>query len=350
MVMNLADRIQSFEMLGDRLRRYDDQSADVGLVPLIEASRASSARNPWFTPEHVRTALKSLGQALKREDLDRWLSGYEKRMDRACTPKTIGVVMAGNIPAVGFHDFMCVLISGHKLQAKLSSSDDRLLPAMAHILADSMPEWEDYITFTTGRLEKFDAIIATGNTNTSRYFEYYFGRYPHIIRKNRNSIAVLNGLESRQDLQNLADDILLFFGMGCRSVSKVYVPPGYDFLPLITTLGKYSHFINHNKFCNNYEYFKSIFLVNRVPFLDTGFLLLKEDTGTASRIAVLHYEYYDHPEELAGRIIREKESIQCVISTMPLPVKTLRPGEAQNPALWDYADQVDTMEFLISSV
>jgi hypothetical protein len=346
--MNPADRIKSFELLGDRLRRYHENITGADMMALVNAAGLASIQNPWFTPEHIRVALNNLGQALTIENLNRWLSPYEKRMEDGSHRRNIGVVMAGNIPVVGFHDFLCVLISGNKLIAKLSSSDDQLLPAMATILTDHMPEWHDNIKFTMGKLENFDAIIATGATNTSRYFELYFGKYPHIIRKNRNSIAVLNGSESNQDLQNLADDIMLFFGMGCRSISKVFVPSGYDFSPLIQALGKYDHFTNHNKYRNNYEYYKSIFLVSQVPFTDTGVLLLKEDHAIASRIAVLHYEYYVNPDEVTVNIRENDEVIQCVISNMGLPVKSLHPGEGQNPALWDYADQVDTMEFLLS--
>lgn len=345
--MDLTDRIKSFEMLGDKLRRYDENSSAIDLLPLAEAARSASGRNPWFTPEHIRVALSNLGRLLAHENFNSWLSVYEERLERISNPMKIGVVMAGNIPAVGFHDFLCVLVSGHKLLAKLSSADDRLLPTMANILKDYMPEWHDYISFTE-KLEKFDAIIATGSTNTSRYFEFYFGKYPHIIRKNRNSVAVLAGNETNSDLQNLAGDIMLFFGMGCRSVSKIYVPAGYDFSPLIQVLGKYNCYLDHNKYRNNYEYFKSVFLVSQVPFIDTGSILLKEDHSIASRIAVLHYEFYQNTDEVAHNISENLESIQCVVSKMALPIKSSFFGEAQNPALCDYADQVDTMEFLLS--
>jgi len=334
--------------LGNRLRRYHENSTSPDLLHLVKAGREASSENPWFTPGNIRTALNNLGKALQIENLYRWLSVYEDRIESILAQKKVGVLMAGNIPAVGFHDFLCVLISGHKLIAKPSSADNRLLPAMAGILNDHNPEWQDVISFAEGKLENFDAIIATGSTNTSRYFEFYFGKYPHIIRKNRNSVAVLSGIESREDLLDLADDILLFFGMGCRSISKIYVPSGYDFSPLVHALGKYNYYADHNKYRNNYEYYKSIFLVCQNSFIDTGFMLLKEDHDISSRIAVLNYEYYQSPEEVAGYIAQKSESIQCVISNLPLPVGTLSPGEGQNPALWDYADGTDTMEFLLS--
>ncbi len=346
--MDLADRIKSFEFLGDRLRRYHEHSVQEEMKPLIEAAANASAFNQWFTPELITVALNNLGKILTTENLNRWLWVYEDRLKQLAGPKTIGVVMAGNIPAVGFHDFLCVLISGHKLVAKLSSSDDKLLPAMASILIEHNNDWQDVIRFTSGRLENFDAIIATGNSNTSKYFEFYFGKYPHIIRRNRNSIAVINGNESKVALQSLAGDIMLFFGMGCRSISKIFVPAGYDFATLINCLGKYEDYANHNKYRNNYEYYKSIFLVSQVPFIDTGFLLLKEDAGMASRIAVLHYAYYDHPDEVVQSISQHSEEIQCVINSTKLQVETKLPGEGQVPDLWDYADHVDTMEFLLS--
>jgi hypothetical protein len=335
-------------MLGEKLGRYHENSTDPVVKPLVEASNIAFQRNPWFTPEHIRMALNNLGKVLTKENLSIWLSGYASGIEGLTTQKRIGVVMAGNIPAVGFHDFLCVLLSGHKLLAKLSSSDDQLLPAMAEILTKDLPEWKEYISFTSGKLEKFDAIIATGSTNTSRYFEFYFGKYPHVIRRSRNSIAVLSGNETQHDLQNLANDIMLFFGMGCRSISKLYVPTGYDFSNLFIALNKYEYFANHHKYRNNYDYCKSVFMVSQVPFIDTGYLLLTEDEAVASRIAVLHYEFYDTPEAVDLKIRGKLELIQCVISNLSLTFRTLHPGGGQIPALWDYADQTDTMEFLIS--
>ena len=256
--------------------------------------------------------------------------------------------MAGNIPAVGFHDFLCVLLAGHQFTGRLSSSDARLIPAMASMLRAEFPGWQDTIAFTDGKLENFDVIIATGSDNTSRYFNYYFGRYPSIIRGNRNSAAILDGHEDEAALEHLADDIMLFFGMGCRSISKVFVPEGYDFTMLIRALQKYAGFINHHKYCNNYEYNKSIFLVSQTPFIDAGCLLLKEDRALASRIAVLNYEYCHSVGEAENAIQQDRESIQCVVSGAALTIAVVKPGEAQYPALWDYADDVDTLDFLLS--
>ena len=346
--MYLADRIGSFELLGNRLRRYHENSSEKDIVPLVGAARLAMIENQWFTLEFIRHALNSLGEALQPDNLHKWLSGYSEKIEHTVTQKTVGVVMAGNIPAVGFHDFLCVLMAGHKLIGRLSSADARLLPAMAAFLIDMLPDWQNYITFTTGRLKDFDAIIATGNDNTARYFNFYFGKYPHIIRKNRNSIAILNGQENDETLQKIADDIMLYFGMGCRSISKIFVPEGYDFSSLITALDRYQNLSNHNKYCNNYDYSKSIFLVNQMTYIDAGCLLLKEDRALASRIGVLHYEFYHFINEVVDIVETDRNLIQCVVSNIPLPIHSVKAGESQTPALWDYADEVDTLNFLVS--
>jgi hypothetical protein len=315
---------------------------------LIRAADLASLENPWFTSEMIRIALNNLGMTMTGDYLNRFASSYAHLAENYLPCRTIGVVMAGNIPAVGFHDFLCVLLSGNRLLAKLSSSDQRLLPAFAEILSDNMSGWKDYISFTTGILGNFDAIIATGSTNTSRYFEHYFGRYPHIIRGHRNSVAVVGGEETSGDLVKLASDIMLFFGMGCRSVSRLYVPRGYDFSALISALEAYRHYENHTKYRNNYEYQRSVFLVARIGFTDAGCILLKEDPAIASPIAVLHYDFYDATEQVAAHLRNNSESVQCVVTSLTLPVNTVPFGKAQSPALGEFADSVDTMEFLLT--
>jgi hypothetical protein len=347
-MMTLAERIKSFEMLGDVLRRYGEGATDPDLALLSDAAGLAYIENPWFTPEHIRIALNSLGKALQPENLARWTGRYDQQRMEGTIPKTVAVVMAGNIPAVGFHDMLCVLVTGNRLLAKLSSADRRLLPAMAEILYGTSPEWRDLITFTTGRLEGFDYVIATGSDNTSRYFDFYFGKYPNIIRHNRNSIAILDGNERREVLQSLATDIMLYFGMGCRSVSKIYVPQGYDFSGLVEALQSFRHFRDHNKYHNNYEYSKVLFLMNQVPFLDAGCLLLREEAALKPRIGVLYYEYYHAAGHVAEQVARNRADIQCVVGGFSPGDDTVRPGDAQNPALWDYADDVDTIRFLIS--
>ena len=346
--MNLQKRVESFEHLGNLLRSFHEAPNDPEKVLLAEAVRLAYAENQWFTPENIRIALNSLGEALQPENLSEWLFPYLHRLHNTLIHKTVGVVMAGNIPAVGFHDFLCVLISGHKLKARLSSSDHRLIPVMADILIRYLPEWQEMITFTRDRLEQFDVIIATGSDNTSRYFEYYFGKYPHIIRKNRNSVAIIRGDETEDDLRKLAGDIMLYFGMGCRSVSKIWVPRQYDFTALISALKRYDAYANHNKYRNNYDYSKSIFMVNQIPVIDTGCMLLKEDPAINSRISVLNYEYYNRVEDVLSILENISDSIQCIISAHKVSCHTILPGMAQNPALWDYADDIDTLDFLLS--
>ena len=346
--MELASRIRSFEMLGDWLRRYRENTVDRELDSLTKAAVRASVENQWFTPAYVAMALNNLGSALQPSNLSRWLAPYRERLLNPPAQKTVGVVMAGNIPAVGFHDFLCVLISGNRLTGRLSSSDAVLIPAMAGILTELDPGWRDMAHFTTGRLEGFDAIIATGSDNTSRYFDFYFGKYPHIIRHNRNSVAILHGTEDETTLGRLAGDIMHYFGLGCRNVSKIYVPQGYDFSGLTGALSQFSHFTDHHKYYNNYEYSRSIFMVGQVPFTDAGCLLLREDPSLASRVAVLHYEYYDVPGQLIARLGQDKDSIQCIVSAFPVAIKSVLPGEAQNPAVWEYTDELDTLDFLLS--
>jgi hypothetical protein len=346
--MKLCDRFASLERLGEKLRRFNENSRDAELLPLCEAATLASRRNAWFTPEILCTAINNLGAVLNAESLKHWMAPYEKRLENMEICRTVGVVMAGNIPAVGFHDFLCVLVSGHKLLAKLSASDDLILPAIASLLISHLPEWSEFISFSSGKLERFDAIIATGSTNTSRYFDFYFGSVPNIIRRSRNSIAILNGQETEEDLVGLADDIMLYFGMGCRNISKVYVPAGYDFTRLIKALEKYKHYAHHHKYRNNYDYNRSIYMVSQLPFIDTGFLLLTEEKPIASRIAMLNYEFYADLDAVIQKAGEAAELLQCVVSNIKLPLGTIQPGEAQRPALSEYADHVDTLEFLIS--
>ncbi|MBM3437012.1 MAG: acyl-CoA reductase, partial [Bacteroidetes bacterium] len=253
-----------------------------------------------------------------------------------------------NIPLVGFHDFLCVLMSGNRIIGKLSSDDNKLLPMISKKLIEFEPGLENYITLTESKLENIDAVIATGSNNTSRYFGYYFGKYPHIIRKNRNGIAVLGGHETNADLEKLGKDIFLYFGMGCRSVSKLYIPKGYSFDRLLQSLEKFRFVTDHHKYTNNYEYYKSIFLINGDPHFDNGFLLLKQDRAYASPPAVLFYEEYDDLKLLLQRIRNDFQEIQCIVSNLDQLNDAIPFGSAQKPELWDYADGVDTMEFLLN--
>lgn len=339
--MNLEKRIETFSVLGKILRESlaNDQSRySVNLNRLIEVQKT---KNAWFTPENVLTAINAIAGELTEENLYRWTSSYPVLNERF-TPVKVGLIFAGNIPMAGFHDFLTVLISGNKLIAKTSSKDPDLIPFISEIICNENPEFSDYIEFTEGTLEGFDAVIATGSTNSSRYFEYYFGKYPGIIRKNRNSIAILEGDENSGEIEELGKDIFTYFGLGCRNVSKIYIPEGYDITALPPHWQKYSSCINHSGYANNYDYNKAIYLVNRQKFHDTGYLLLREDNKLASPVSVLHYEFYGSDEDLIRQIEALKGSLQCIISRKQIPF-----GKSQMPHLWDYADGTDTLDFLL---
>jgi len=306
------------------------------LIPALQS------RNGWFTPDQVKFALRSWSQALTQVNLDKWFSAYKIS---ETSPKTVALILAGNIPLVGFHDFLCVLMAGHKALVKLSSNDDRLLPLLADYLVFIQPEFSNRIAFTDGKLENFDAVIATGSNNTSRYFEYYFRDKPAIIRKNRNSAAVLTGNETQADLEALGEDIFRYFGLGCRNVSKLFVPRGYDFKDFFAAMFTQSDIIHYEKYANNYDYNKAVFLMSRFDILDNGFMTTKEDPGYASPISSVFYEYYDALPELESRLAEDREKLQCIVSNVL--EKSVPFGKTQHPELWDYADDVDTMAFLL---
>lgn len=348
-MVNIEERIVAFIKLGNILKSCGHNSIGSvnkrsdNIIRLIEESHLN---NPWFTPENVQHAIVSLGSSLEENKIRKWLQAYD--LSSVKESKRVGVVMAGNIPLVGFHDFLCILISGHKFIGKLSSDDQKLLPAIAEILVDLEHGFKDQIEFTEGKLQGFDAIIATGSNNTARYFEYYFGKYPHIIRKNRNGVAVFTGNETKAEMAEFGKDLFLFFGMGCRSVSKVFVPAGYKFDYFFEAIEEYKFVTDQFKYNNNYEYYKSIYLINSVPHFDNGFLLVKQDPAYSSPPSVLFYEEYEDISILKNRLMLEREQIQCVVSNAAELQNTVPYGQVQNPDLWDYADGVDTMKFLLS--
>jgi hypothetical protein len=306
--------------------------------------RKAREHNPWFTRENILSALGGAARMLESEQFLRWLEHYDPERLETESHGRIGVIMAGNIPMVGFHDMLCVLVSGHGFLGKLSGQDAYLIPFLAEKITEWEPAFAQKISFTD-RLSGFNAVIATGSNNTSRYFEYYFGKYPHIIRKNRNSAAILTGRESEEELWALGKDIFSYFGMGCRNVSKLFVPRGYNFSPLLGLMSDYPGIGDHHKYVNNYDYIKSVYLLNRTPFLDNGILLLKEDQGFASPTSVLFYEFYEGTEELRNRLEKEKETLQCIVSnTLECSVPF---GKTQEPEVSDYADGIDTIKFLL---
>ncbi len=335
--MQLNQRINAFVDLGKFLGKIESENEFESIL------RKAEAENGWFTQENIKFALKNWGDALSKENLQRWISKYKIE---DIEPKTVAIIMAGNIPLVGFHDFLSVLISGNKVLAKLSSNDKTLLPFLSEYLISVEPEFKNYIEFTDGKLENFDAIIATGSNNTARYFEYYFGKYPNIIRKNRNSAAILTGNETEEELKNLADDIFTYFGLGCRNVSKLYIPENYDFEAFFKGMFSWKEIIHNHKYINNYDYNKAVYLMDSFPLLDNEFMLLKEDTAFSSPISVVFYEKYNSLEDLSKELEEQSENIQCIVSKAGIN-NEIPFGKAQNPELWDYADGIDTIEFLL---
>ena len=331
--MDLKDRIEAFKKLGDYLSAIDE----VALKDLMEKARNE---NPWFTEDNVRLSLHGVKIYLNPDNLRRWTSNY---ILSPADSKTVAVIMAGNIPLVGFHDLLSVLISGHAILIKPSSKDRALLTFVADALMDIEPRYKLKIKFAE-QLKNFDAVIATGSDNSARYFHYYFGKYPNVIRKNRTSCAVLDGKESLTELQSLGNDIFTYYGLGCRNVSKIFIPKKYDLSLLLDSWSSFKNKLDHYKYHNNYDYQKSILLVNQIPFLDSGFVLLQESQRLVSPISVLYFERYEDVGSLALRITGERQKIQCIVgSSKPATVPF---GKSQSPMPWDYADQMDTLKFL----
>jgi hypothetical protein len=304
----------------------------------VDTKRRATDANAWFTDAHVAYAITNIvHQYLQEDKLEAWMSRY-------ClppTPRNVGIVMAGNIPLVGFHDFLCGFMSGHHLHLKLSSKDDVLLRHLIAYMTAAQPHFAASITIAE-RLTGLDAYIATGSNNTARYFEQYFGKYPNIIRRNRTSVAVLDGSESAAELDRLADDVFLYYGLGCRNVTQICVPPDYDFASLLRVFDKYNHYADLNKYKNNYDYHLAIYLLNRVPYMSNESLLMVENDMPFSAVSVLHYRKYTDRAALVAEL-QASNDIQAIVGKGLIPF-----GAAQQPALDDYADGVDTMAFLCS--
>jgi hypothetical protein len=330
--MKIEQRILAFSELGKFLSSMENS----GFQSLAEHARLE---NPWFTEQNVRKAIEGIIEFLDKKSLEQWLSRYSLPTES----KKIGLVMAGNIPLVGFHDLLTVLLAGHIALIKLSSKDQVLMRFIIDKLIALQPEFRHRIVLVD-QLKGFDAVIATGSDNSSRYFEYYFGKYPSVIRKNRTSVAILDGNENDDQLKALGNDVFSYFGLGCRNISKIYVPQGYSFTRLLDSWEPFNTIIHHHKYCNNYDYQKSILLVNRVPFFDNGFVLLQENERMVSPISVLFYEFYRDKNDLAEKLRLAENKIQCIEGkNNPATVDF---GEAQSPEVTDYADRVDTLQFL----
>jgi hypothetical protein len=309
----------------------------------IDQLKLASKFNGWFTKENICFALKQWSELLKEKSLVQWLSNYPNSNSQ---PKTIALIMAGNIPLVGFHDFLACIVTGHNIIIKQSSNDRHLLPFIVSYLIHEESLIKSKIKFVDNKIEKFDAVIATGSNNTARYFNAYFKNKPSIIRNNRNSIAILSGNESENDLKNLSNDIFRYYGLGCRSVSKIYVPKNYDFDMLFKAVYKWNPVINIRKYLNNYDYNKAVYIMSEFDIIENGFLMLKEDRRLSSPIATLFYEYYDNVSELKSKLKAISSEIQCIVAN-GFNSKEIKFGSTQSPALKDYADGVDTVDFLL---
>lgn len=348
--MDLNRRLEAFSRLGSFLLKYTSSNPeftdgeDVFATQLQQAVEAAKIYNNWFTEEDIRFNLRQWGATLALENLEAWVAAYDLYADT--TDKRVAVIMAGNIPLVGFHDFLSVLVAGHKILVKQSSKDQQLLPVLAAFLVDVETEFDVLIKFTKAPLSQFDAVIATGSDNAARYFEYYFKDKPHIIRRNRNSVAVLSGKESKGDFEKLGEDIFRYFGLGCRNVSKLLVPEDFDFSLFFEGIYSWHPIINTHKYANNYDYNKAVYLMSDFKILDNGFLILKEDEGFASPIAVLFYQRYADENQLAAILKKNQKKIQCVVLKDKIS-KYDNFGYTQKPSLSDYSDNIDTLNFLI---
>ncbi len=345
--MNIDKRIESLDKLGKLLRDYTNSSDNYNNAIYDELNKAinkSFHLNGWFTKESILIAIENVSKWLTKENLNHWISNYKLKNTES---KRVCVIMAGNIPLVGFHDFLSVLITGNIFIGKISSKDSILLPAIANLLIEIDSDFKNLILFTEGKLPEFDSIIATGSNNSTRYFEYYFSKYQHIIRHDRSSIAVITGDESKSELEELGKDIFLYYGLGCRNVSKIYFPKNYDFSVFFNAIEKYSDIFQHKKYMNNYTYYKAIYSMNLIKFYDNGFVLLTENAEIKTPVAVLNFEYYDNISDINSFIDLNNDKLQCIASNNSKVKNSIKFGEAQSPKLNDYADNVDTIDFLL---
>ena len=330
--MILQQRIELLIQLGKYIRNNDHVWQQI--------KTKAQRENPWFADEFIEMAAENIAfQFLQEDKLIEWIKEYKIPAENK-QPSSVGVVMAGNIPMVGFHDMLCIFIAGQKQIIKLSSKDSILLKHLVEVLISLEPSVADYISFAEN-LKGCDAYIATGSNNSSRYFEYYFGNYPHIIRRNRTSIAILDGRESTEELENLADDIQTYFGLGCRNVTKLFVPDGYNFEPLLSALNKYAHYADFHKYKNNYDYQLALMMMSNKFYMTNGSVLLAKNESLFTPVSQVNYEYYGNKDELA--FLQTNEDVQCVVGHNHIPF-----GQSQKPSLQDYADGIDTMWFALS--
>ena len=340
--MLLKERLEALIQLGKELT--PDNEA------LQTAIRKTAFHNAWLTIENQWKAINAIrDNFLSRELLEKWVSSYTFPSQDEAKFKTISLVLAGNIPLVGFHDLLCVFVAGHKAKIKLSDKDPYLIPFLIQNLIEINSSCKACFEIVEGAMKDFDAVIATGSNNSSRYFEAYFGKYPHIIRKNRNAVAVLRGDETAEDFRHLGEDIFTYFGLGCRNVSKIYVPRGYHFEPLLEVIHEFKELVLHDKYKNNFDYQFTIVILNKIKYHSNGCLMMIENEAIASPIAMVYYEYYCNYKALSAKLKTLNEEIQCVVAKAPIAnLPTFNFGDAQKPTLSDYADGEDTMAFLLS--
>ena len=350
--MHLQQRINAFVKLGQFLSQFNTESIkekqnilfnDLFFKGFEHQIQVANDHNGWFNRENVLFSIQGWANLLTEHNLNQWLSNYHINQTQ---PKRVAIIMAGNIPLVGFHDFLCVLISGHQVLVKQSNNDKHLLPYLAKYLEFVESDFKGKIIFTENKLENFDAVIATGSNNTARYFEYYFKGKPSIIRNNRNSVAILTSKETEEQLLALSEDIFRYYGLGCRNVSKLFVPKDYNFEKFFNSVYHWNPIIHQHKYANNYDYNKAVYLMSEFAMLENGFLMIKEDESYGSPIATLFYEYYESIDSLKNKIKDDKDYIQCVVSHNILE-NEIEFGQTQRPQLWDYADSVDTITFLL---
>jgi len=356
-MLSLVQRIEALDKLGRFIGQYAEESPDEDLQKLNKhflkeyriCIKDAELFNHWFSEDNLHFALQSWSEALSREQLEAWTIDYDSDFfEHDRSPKTVAIIMAGNIPLVGFHDLVSVLISGHKALIKPSSDDAKLIPFICQILVAIEREFAAHLQLADGQLRDFDAVIATGSNNSSRYFESYFGKYPHIIRKNRSSVAVLSGEEQKEELEALGEDIFRYFGLGCRNVSKAYLPENFEVQSLFEAFYKFNSIADNNKYANNYDYNRAIYLMEHHEFLDNGFFIIKESKDLHAPVSVLHYERYQDSEQLKTELQNQAQDLQCIVGNSALFDTMIPFGESQKPKLWDYADNVDTLAFLRS--
>jgi hypothetical protein len=339
-MISQKELVAAFGSLGDYLTSYFEAPTSEEYGALNNAIDRAFHNNGWFTEKEVNAALAYWARELKSSNLEAWLGKYSFSKNQ---PKNVGLILAGNIPMVGFHDVLCVILSGHKACIKCSSSDEVLIPFLLDWMSNSTEGLKEHFSIERGLMKNYDAVIATGSNNSARHFEHYFKNVPSIIRRNRTSIAVLTGDESDVELENLMKDAFQYYGLGCRNVTKIYLPNSFDLNRIFKASMPFAYLSSNKKYFNNVTYHKTLMMMQQKAVLENDLILLVEDTSLFSPVGVLNYEYYNDIDELSSQIEMQLDDIQCVVGHKNIPF-----GEAQNPSLKEYADGIDTMKFLVT--